>query len=342
MHDSESSGQAPDSSGSAPETKSAVRELFQAGGKVSWKTFAPWVVAIGILAYLVWSTDWVPAFAAIREANWMLFAGTMLGLYVVLLCADAFGVWWVYRRYHSPDIRYADATKARAVTYLIGILNYAAGSAAMALFFKRRFGVGIVQGGASLLLLMLVDLGLVTLAVLIGGSQLPAEADALRPWINLIGAAFLVGALAHLVFWRATWSWGPLEKIRQLPQLQGFRDATLLDYAKIGVMRAPITAIYIAMHGLTLLAFDIHIPLAKLLVYVPIQMLVAVVPISPSGLGTVQVAQEFLYGAYADADVLRAYGLALAVGFLLPRMVIGGLALGPAARALADSAGDSP
>ena len=329
--------------GSEPEDRasSAARELFRAGGDVTWKTLAPWVVAVGILTYLVVTTDWGPAFAAIQEANWALFLGTMFGLYVVLLCADAFGVWWVYRRYHAPQITYADAAKARAVTYLVGILNYAAGSAAMALFFKRRFGVGIVQGGASLLLLMLVDLGLVTLAVLVGGSQLPESASDLRPWINLVGAAFVLGAVAHLVFWRATWSWGPLEKLRQLPQLQGFRDATLRDYVTIGLIRAPITAIYIAMHALTLMAFAIHIPFAKLLVYVPIQMLVAVIPVAPSGLGTVQLAQEFLYGAYVEPDVLRAYGLALAVGFLLPRMILGGLALGPAARTLAASDGES-
>jgi hypothetical protein len=205
---------------------------------------------------------------------------------------------------------------------------------------------------------MLVDLGLVTLAVLVGGSMLPAAwsgatvatiGEFVLTWnlvIRGLAGLFIVGASAHIVFWRAPWKWGPLERIRQIPTLAGFRRATVVDYLKIGLIRAPVTALYILMHGFTLTAFHIHVPWAQMMVFVPIQMLIAVVPISPSGLGTVNLAQRLLYAPYvysSDGDQLLAeaatssidaYGLALALAFNVPRLLIGFVALRAAKRAL--------
>lgn len=322
-------------------SREGVRELVEAGaGGARWKTIVPWIVAGVIFWWIFRVTDFDAMRASAASANWVAFWAAMMGLYVVLFVVDSACVWWVYRRYHVPTMTLRDVLPARGASYLLGILNYAAGSAAMAVYFKRRFGVGIVQGGASLLLLMLVDLGLVVIAVLVGGSALPPESANWMPWIRAVGLLFVLGAIAHLVFWRAPWSWGPLEKIRELPQLSGFRDATLKDYALLGLIRAPVTMIYIAMHVSTLAAFGIAVPFARMLVYVPVQMLIAVVPVSPSGLGTVQAAQMFLYEPYADVDTVVAYGLALAFGFNLPRLLIGVLALRPAGRAMAQAAPD--
>ncbi|MFT5992194.1 MAG: uncharacterized membrane protein YbhN (UPF0104 family) [Bradymonadia bacterium] len=315
-----------------PTSEESVESVAPAA---SWKKLLPWVVAAALIAFTLSQTTMAEIQASLTGADWGLFWGTMFGLYLVLFAVDSACVWWVYRRYHVPEIRFADVWPARGASYLLGILNYAAGSAAMAVYFKRRFNVGIIAGGASLLLLMVVDLGLVILAVLLGGSALPPEAAEARPWILAIGAAFGAGALGHLVFWRATWSWGPLERIRDLPQLKGFREATVLDYAKLAIIRAPVTAIYIAMHVLTLKAFGIEVPFVSMLVYVPIQMLVAAIPISPSGLGTVQAVQLVLYASYATEAQIVPYGLALAFGFNIPRMLLGLLCLRPAEKAMA-------
>jgi uncharacterized membrane protein YbhN (UPF0104 family) len=325
----------------------------------------PWVVAIGIFAYILSSTDLEALRSSAASARWMQFWCVSFGLYAVIFATDSFTVWWMYRRFHVPQIRYRDVLPARGASYFLGILNYAAGSAAMAFYFKKRFRVGFLEGGASLLLLMLVDLGLVTLAVLIGGSMLPAEWTGATvatiggfalTWnlvIRCLAGAFVAAAVAHIVFWRAPWSWGPLERIREIPTFAGFRRATVLDYLKIGVIRTPVTILYILMHGLTLTAFHIHVPWAQMMVFVPIQMLIAVIPISPSGLGTVNLAQRLLYEPYvhdvggeqlvaqAATASIDAYGLALALAFNVPRLVIGFVALRAAKRALQNVAQSS-
>lgn len=295
----------------------------------------PWLVTLAAFVWLFATTDLQQMVDAVRQADWVRFFGSMIVLYTMVWFVDVAAITWIYRRHHVPSIRFADVLPARGVTYILGIINYAAGAAAMALYFKRRFGIGAVEGGASLLLIMLVDLGLLVLAVVAGASMLPEE---YQTAVALLGVAAAVGALGHFVFWRAPVSLGPIEplrdRVRQHPSLRGFRDAPVLDYFVLGVMRLPVIALYIAMHWFTLGAFrGIEVPLVRLLVYVPIQMVIAALPISVSGLGTVNAAQRVLYGPFAEgAGLVDAYGIALVAGFAVPRIIIGLVSMPRASR----------
>jgi uncharacterized membrane protein YbhN (UPF0104 family) len=293
-------------------------------------------VTIGALAWIFSTTDLAHLVETFRTADWGLFFGSMCALYFGLWVVDSAAVHWAYRRYHAPTLRLVDVLPARGFTYLLGIVNYAAGTASMALWFRRRFGVGLVEGGATIVLLMLIDLGVLTAVSLVGFTSLP---EVFRAPTALVAIAFAIGAAFHLAFWRGPWRWGRIEAIRSHPSLRGFREARLADYAVLGVLRLPVIALYVAMHFFTLRAFDIHIPVERLLVYVPIQMVIAALPISVAGLGTVQAAQRVLYGPFvalslgalaSDPQTLAAidaYGLALVIGFAVPRVLIGLLCL---------------
>jgi hypothetical protein len=92
------------------------------------------------------------------------------------------------------------------------------------------------------------------------------------------------------------------------------------------------------------------VPLARLLVYVPVQMVIAALPVSVGGLGTVQAAQRIFYAPWVDtanaaasaADpaiaIVDAYALTLFFGFLVPRVLIG---LG-CLRAVGDALAETP
>lgn len=296
-----------------------------------WRRWLPWVGTGVLLAWIVATTDVAAFFAAMRQADWSLFLGGMCVLYTLQWLVDSLSIHWLYRRFAAPAVELRGLLAARGATYLLGILNYALGNAVLAAWFRRRYGVSLVASGATMVLLMAVDLGLLVLVVVAGAAMLP---DAWRLAAIALGAAFALGAIAHLVFWRAPWRWGPLERIRERPEARGFREATLRDYAVLGVLRSPVSALYIAMHLVTLRAFGIHVPLLELFVYVPLQMVVAALPISVSGLGTVTALQRVLYAPFVDAPspdialaTIDAYGIALFVGFVVPRIVIGVLSL---------------
>jgi len=303
----------------------------------------PWFGTAIALAWIAWTTDIDGAVNAIARANWFVFFGSMCALFAAVWVIDTVAIHWLYRRFHNVDVRFRDVLPARGLTYVLGILTYSAGTAALVLYFKRRYRVGIIEGGATLVVLMLVDLGILLLVVALGAPLLPASYQG--PAL-MVGALFAGGAIAHLVFWRARWSWGPLERVRQIPAFRGLRQARLRDYVVLGVMRLPVVALYIAMHFATLSAFAIHVPAIRLLVYVPIQMVVAAIPISVGGLGTVQAAQRVLYAPYVVDDDLGAtiseayalasidaYGISLFVGFAVPRIIIGLLCVRRVSRA---------
>lgn len=309
----------------------------------------PWLITLAAFGWIFATTDVDRMIDAVLGADWALFLGSMVALYFVLWVVDSAALRWLLARFHAPGMTLADVMPARGSTYMLGIVNYAAGTAAMALYFRRRFGIGIIEGGATLLIMMLADLAVLVVVVMLGIGVLP---ESVRAPVIGVGVAFAVGALAHLVFWRARWSWGPLERIRNLPQFRGFRDATVRDYVITCVLRSPMVVLYIAMHALTLRAFSIPVPLEKLLIYVPVQMFVAVLPISVGGLGTGQAVQRLLYAPYVGTDrallsagqvdpaiaIIDAYGLALFLGFVVPRVMIGLLTARAASRALADGA----
>lgn len=316
----------------------SVSEAVTEPSKRSRRALAvvPWLVTIGALAWIFATTDTRALVSSVKGADWGLFFGSMTVLYFALWFVDSAAVHWAYRRYHAPSLTFGGVLPARGFTYMLGIVNYAAGTASMALWFKRRYGVGLVEGGATIVLLMLIDLGVLTTVSLVGFTSLP---EVFRAPTMLVAIVFATGAALHLAFWRGPWNWGRIEALRSHPSLRGFREATLADYAVLGLLRLPVIALYVAMHLLTLRAFHIDVPLERLLVYVPIQMVIAAIPISVAGLGTVQAAQRVLYGPFVAAAIgtaaiapetfaiIDAYGLALVLGFAVPRVLIGVLCL---------------
>jgi len=329
------------------ETTSVGGESSGSGGGGRWRSWVmgsiPWLVTVAILVWILRTTDMLAMWRAVEQANWVFFFGSMLTLFALLWVVDSAAILWIYKRFHAPTMKLTDVLPVRGTTYIVGILNYAAASAAMAFYFRRRWNIGIVEGGSSLLVLLLVDLGLAIISTAVGSFLLPEQ---FRGMAIVLGAGFAAAAAAHLLFWRAPWKWGPLEVIRNWPRLHGFRAARVLDYATVGLLRLPVTAIYICMHMATLMAFNIHVPLERMLVYVPVQMVIAVLPIGVSGLGAGQAAQRLLYTEWAEQThgvdamaTVDAYGLALFLGFLLPRVLIGLASLQVTSREMAREVG---
>ena len=280
-----------------------------------------WGVTFGALAFILVTTDLSTLWSSLRGANWLLFWGVTAVAFAALLVVDTAAVAWLFRRYHAPRTTFREVLPVRGASYILSILNHAAGSAAMSLYFSKRHRVPLLEGAASILLLLFVDLLVLVIMTTLGMSLLPESWRSAVLWLAL---AFAVGVALHLLFWRAPWSWGPLERVRTHPHLRGFRDATIADYGVMIALRAPVVGIYVLIHLGTLAAFSIHVPVPHLLVLVPVQMIIAGLPLSISGIGTVQLAQRELYRPFAvSVDQIDAYGLSLVLCFLVPRILIG-------------------
>jgi uncharacterized membrane protein YbhN (UPF0104 family) len=118
--------------------------------------------------------------------------------------------------------------------------------------------------------------------------------------------------------------------LRRRALLAPLFDAGLRGHAVAALARLPHISWLILGHYAAMRLFGVDPPLGTALALLPLVFVVAVLPISPSGIGTAQATAVALFAAYAtgpthearEAAVL-AYGLALQFGGLIVQAAIG-------------------
>lgn len=279
----------------------------------------PWFVSIACLLYIFTTTEVGPLWEALQTANMPLFWGSVLGIFIfIVFPVDSFVITRLLNWFEAP-VTLREIMPIRGTSYLLGIFNYSAGSAGVSLYLRRTHGVPALRSLGALFFMTLCDVSTLALMVMIGAGVLGDMATSAR----IVSGCVLLILAGTLVYWRAGFDFFVLGHLRDRSLFAAFKQAKIRHYGLMILMRAPLTFLYTVLQYLTLESFGIHIPFYVLLVYVPIQMLVAGLPISVAGIGTVQVVQRTLYAPYADLATIDAFAVLLVFGFLCPRMIIG-------------------
>jgi uncharacterized protein (TIRG00374 family) len=192
------------------------------------------------------------------------------------------------------------------------------GEVSKAYFLKREEGVDIGQAVSVVVLEKALDMGGLCIALLFGVIFAPDNTPAV--WLGaLIAIGFLLGmglllTLPIGVMGARLTNWNPkLGKIAKL--LDGW--STVLSMWKRRGGGLP------AILGLSVLLWGLHVmqiylffpslgkwmPLAPVLAYVPLSLLVGLLPITIGGMGTRDSALIFLFSSYADPSIMAGVGL---------------------------------
>jgi uncharacterized membrane protein YbhN (UPF0104 family) len=182
----------------------------------------------------------------------------------------------------------------RGATTLLAMLNYALGVGGLG-FYLHRTGVRGARALGLVLFILVVNFGgivaVATLGLTIGGAGL------LGPWaVVLVGVGLLLEA-AYL----ATVAWRPPFLVRR-EVLGPVFEAGIRGHAIAGVARLPHVGVLVlgAWGGFRIWGVDV--PFFANLLITPALLLVAAVPISPQGFGTVQALHVALFSRYAPGD----------------------------------------
>jgi uncharacterized membrane protein YbhN (UPF0104 family) len=259
----------------------------------------------------------------LREATRSADLGTLLA--ATALCTapmyllDVLSLSRVITWFNRP-VTFREMAPVKAAVYLINIVNYNAGSGAVALWLRRRKGIPFLEAAASVLFINLVDA-----AVLV--ALMAAGLPALAPPVNRAVAILVAGAAAvmagHFLYWRGGFDFLVLGKLRDWPIFHSFRLAPFRRYAGLASLRLPFDLLFILNFWLAMRAFGIEVPFLKALVYVPVILFISVVPITVSGLGTVQAATVYLFSNYAPEATLLAFSLVFTVAVNGVRAILG-------------------
>lgn len=284
----------------------------------SW--LLPAMVSLALLAFLATQVD-------LRAALSHLDAHVAVVLLPALAVYTALS-WWIEAlsleraARHNPRLPTWTYAKIKAATYPLAIIHYAIGAGGLAYLLRRRADMGLSQAAGAVLIISLLDLALVVLLTALGAAFIASDTLAVRGGLVVVAAT---GLTLGFGFLRAPFSFGPLDRIRDLEIFQPVREASISLLLTLGLLRLGFVAVFVGIGGAALAAFGVSVPLPDLVVNICGVALVAALPIAVAGLGTGQVAFVYLFSNWADAETLLACSLTLSASIIAVRSALGGI-----------------
>ncbi len=260
-------------------------------GRQRLRTLLPWAVGLALLGWLLYRVPRAELGAAVARGPALGLALYAAGHLLVSFFTDAAatrtGLAVVGIRRPLGEILWV-----RGATYLLGLVNFTLGQGALALHLTRT-GVRTPAAAGATLLQVLVNFLALGLLVALGAlfySPLPPG-----PRLLLVGAVVL-GSAATVGVWVLRPAW-----LARRALLGPFFDAGLAAHGRALAARLAHFVLFSLLYWGALRVWKIPVPLAEALVLVTLLMFLAALPLTPYGLGTVQVAQVLFFSSYVEA-----------------------------------------
>lgn len=268
------------------------------------RRFIPWLLTLLVVGYVIWSTDLVQAWDAVKHADlaaFLFYAAVITGC---IFLGDCVCHVVLFRRLLGP-VPARDIVAIKGASYFVSTIDYGGASAAIAYLLKRKRGIPFLSGLSAMLWLHFIDIIALclwmTVGAMIAGEKLnPLVASSLATGLMI---AWAVVAFVF-VYWFLRVDFLVLGAARRWRVFDAFKRAKASDYVVMIGLRFAFIAVYIAYPLLTLPTFDIPIGVRELAVYEPLLTLTHIFPGSISGLGTVQLVMLALYEPHVTADVV--------------------------------------
>ena len=250
-----------------------------------WQIILPWLITAACFAYLYTRLDSAAArdgqtlvtyLASIfAKVDWGLWLALMIPYSAFYFLIDSAVVWAVINWYNTK-VRYRDILPIRGSSYILSILNEQVGKGAMGIYLYRRDHVPGWEVGSSMLFIMFCEfyylLIWATVGYIIAGDRLPEEFG-LIPYIAILAGVFFTGF--HLFITAKT---GSEKSWRERPVFHAFRNAKLIHYGTMVVLRSPALLAAVVIYTLALRLFGVSVEFTTMLGYLPIIFFGAATP----------------------------------------------------------------
>ena len=277
----------------------------------------PVVVSIAALTYVFADFD----VRVLGKLSWrivLVMLPAVLGYGAVTLVIEAVSL----MRLIDPPASFTSLTaaKIKSASYLLGILNYALGVAALTILLRRRARLGLGQSASVVVLISAADL-VVVIAFLSVGLAFAESGDAVvrTGVVTLLGIGFFGGMLLL----RLPHSLGLLERIRSLAIFDALRTTPADRLGQLLLLRAVFSVCFVAVGGASFAAFQVPVEVGRLVVGMMILAVIGALPIAVAGLGTGQIAAVYVFKDVAPPEMLITISLVLSGGLIALRAALG-------------------
>ena len=300
------------------------------GKPALWRQALPWVLAVGILAYVFSKVNLAEVKAALAGVSLVAVIVGYLVYTLTYYLTDALSFWRCYSRYNLR-IGFGEILKLRLASYFVQALNGAVTEVLTVLYLLRRHRVPALASASSGLFVYFLETYNMVLAATICLYLVPE----LRAHPQL-GPALTWGCAAAWGFmglWLLYWQTGLRRRL--FPGLQhkaiftAFAQAKLWHYPEIWLYRLLTVAASVWANIWIFRSMGIEAPTGLLVAVVPLVINVIYWPVSAGGMGGPQLAADILLKGYTTSAQAVAWSLILSAAFLLSRTLTGVFFIGP-------------
>lgn len=292
------------------------------------KALAPWVMSLGILAWVLLSQDLEAVAESLGRADYLSFFSGLTVFLAAGLTLDA-TYYFVSFRWLAGVGRFWEMFRARAATELLMVISLVAGLGGMLVYANRRYQAPLRRASAIMLNELLQEVGAlgcltILAALLVSPAQL--EVDASEP----LHAAkwFAIGTLGFYLFCVLL---SRLYKI--LPQrlqfksfLDLFMEISMVQYGSFLGLKITKNVAHAVFVVVGLWSFGIEVPFIVGLAFAQIVFMVRGLPVSAFGIGVDQLTYPALFGPWEPAGQpgqVLAFSMVYTFSLLLGRGLLG-------------------
>lgn len=287
----------------------------------AWKTWAPWVGAAAVVAWLLSEVPLGEVLAASREASLGWFLSGILGGVAFWFLLDSLGFSILFTRFNTP-FSWAEARALRGVTYLLAAINWNVGTAGIILFLQRFKRVPALESTSSILFYSLFDTVALLGMGMTGALVLETSAELAR--FELIAGGIIAAlALFLLVLVLDEPAWGWLQRVRGWSVFRTYRAASWRDYVLFLALRLGYFFGFVLVFYFGAAAFGLGVSLPLAMASVPLILLAGALPITPGGIGTQAAAMLYFWPEAGERGAVVALGLLLPFALTGARVLLG-------------------
>lgn len=279
----------------------------------------PWFIAVLIFYFLFRKIPPQDVLETLKSANWFLLISLSLVYFVLMFISDCISLKWAFSRFITP-IPLKETILMRSATYLLMVLNYNLGQAGMALYLKRVHKASFFKALSVIFYLSLIDLGIL---IIWGMISLVFKQDLIiygkdyKNYFLIFGFTFISLWFLWQIFWtninhpifrwlnqQSWWKWWIQRNVFIV-----FKETNLKDFVKAIGLRVIPTFIVILSYYLCVIPFQSHLELIDVIAFSPLILIASSVPITPGGLGTVQILSVELFSPLLELGKGQALGV---------------------------------